>query len=388
MKENHLLVIDDDIDVLHALKRLFINESYGIITVADMDEALEILGNEKIKVLICDQRMPNISGIEFFRKIKKSYPDIKRILITGYSDLTATQEAINIGEVYRYIHKPWDPVELKVSVYQAIQHYDLEKERQNLQKTTEEKNKELEILNKTLKAMYEVQKEFSTTVYQELRRPLATIKITMDEITALPAENLDEKQTNAINKVKQNADELNGLVNDILDVSNLEVEQLGLELKYHDITQVIQRILDETKDNRNDSLDIHFNRDDSELPQIPIDAEKINRVLLHLISNAAKFSGKKEGIEIFCHGHQDANYIEVGVQDKGEGIEEERVPLLFQKIHGAQNNGKNKGHWIGSSLSTCKEILKQHGGKIWVESEKGKGSCFRFILPVHERRKD
>jgi len=179
-KENNVLFLDDEESILNSLKRLFINESYGVITTTNYKEALEIIGKENIKVVLSDHRMPEIKGTEFLHKVKDKYPHTVRILFTGFAEFSAAEDAINIGEVFRFVSKPWDTNELKMIVNQAISQFDIVKENKEYFEMTRAKNEELEILNKKLKNMYEIQKEFTSTVSHELRTPLASMKSTVD----------------------------------------------------------------------------------------------------------------------------------------------------------------------------------------------------------------
>ena len=179
-REINVLVLDDEQNILESLQRLFFKEDFGIFTTTNYREALDVLGKEKIKLVLSDQRMAEITGVEFLKQVKAKYPDIIRVLITGHADIQAAEDAINVGEVYRFINKPWNSEELKGGVRQAINHYDLVIENRNLFEATKAKNEELEILNRKLKNMYEVQKEFTSTVSHELRTPLASIKSTIN----------------------------------------------------------------------------------------------------------------------------------------------------------------------------------------------------------------
>src|SRR5271155_2657101 len=108
MKEINVLFLDDEQKVLSSITRMFANEPYGVAVTANSSEALEIIAREKIKVVLSDQRMPDISGVEFLHNVKTQYPDIVRILFTAYADLPTAEQAINISEVYRFINKPWN----------------------------------------------------------------------------------------------------------------------------------------------------------------------------------------------------------------------------------------------------------------------------------------
>jgi DNA-binding NtrC family response regulator len=107
MKEINVLFLDDEEKVLNSVNRIFMNESYGVAVAGNYVEAMAIIAREKIKVVLSDQRMPDIPGVEFLRRVRVQYPHIVRILFTAYADLTAAEQAINVSEVFRFINKPW-----------------------------------------------------------------------------------------------------------------------------------------------------------------------------------------------------------------------------------------------------------------------------------------
>src|SRR6266436_4126313 len=107
MEEISVLFLDDEQNILNSLKRLLMNEPLNIFTTTDHKEALVTIAKENIKVVFSDERMPNIHGVEFLKMVKEQYPDIVRILFTGYADIAAAEEAINLSEVYRFVNKPW-----------------------------------------------------------------------------------------------------------------------------------------------------------------------------------------------------------------------------------------------------------------------------------------
>ena len=132
MKEISVLFLDDEQNVLNSIARLFADEPYGVAVAGNSEEAMDIMAREKIKVVLSDQRMPDISGVEFLRRIKVQYPEVVRILFTAYADLSAAEQAINISEVYRFINKPWHPEELKSAVSGAIHYFDIVMENRRL----------------------------------------------------------------------------------------------------------------------------------------------------------------------------------------------------------------------------------------------------------------
>ena len=118
-----LLLVDDEENVLHSLKRLLHQEGYNILTASNGIEGLKKLDAEPVSLVISDQRMPQMSGADFLRQVKEKSPETIRILLTGYADIKAAIGAINQGEVYRFITKPWDEGEIKEVIRQALDKY-------------------------------------------------------------------------------------------------------------------------------------------------------------------------------------------------------------------------------------------------------------------------
>jgi DNA-binding NtrC family response regulator len=123
---HYILLVDDEQNILNTLTRLLRADDREIITAGDTREGLEKLkSNNGADVVISDNKLPNISGLDFLVKVKQLYPDTVRILITGYPDLESAIKAINNGQVYRFITKPWENEELKLIVRQALDYYDV-----------------------------------------------------------------------------------------------------------------------------------------------------------------------------------------------------------------------------------------------------------------------
>lgn len=142
-----LLFVDDEPSILSSLKRLFRPHGYRIHTAESGEEALEILEREAVDLVISDMRMPEMDGAAFLEKVRQKWPRVVRILLTGYADIESTINAINRGEIYRYIHKPWDDNEIVLTVRQAIDLKHLEQENLRLAEELKVRNEELQALN-------------------------------------------------------------------------------------------------------------------------------------------------------------------------------------------------------------------------------------------------
>lgn len=117
-----LLLVDDEENILAALRRLLRKDNYRILTVASGQAGLEVLATEKVDVIISDQRMPHMVGTTFLRKARDLSPDSVRMILSGYTDLESVTSAINEGAVYKFLTKPWDDEILRLSIREALRH--------------------------------------------------------------------------------------------------------------------------------------------------------------------------------------------------------------------------------------------------------------------------
>lgn len=147
-----LLFVDDEANILSSLKRLFRPLGYRIFTAGGGAEGLEIMEQNHVDLVISDMRMPEMNGAQFLEKIRAKWPDAMRILLTGYADVTSTIEAINKGEIYRYVSKPWDDNDVVLVVHHALELRNLSMEKKRLEALTLRQNEELKDLNANLEA--------------------------------------------------------------------------------------------------------------------------------------------------------------------------------------------------------------------------------------------
>lgn len=142
----HILYIDDEIHNLNAFKASF-RRLYTVFTAESAEEARKILAEQdEMHIIISDQRMPKMTGIEFFESILEDHPEPIRILLTGYADINAVIDAINKGQVYKYFSKPWNEEELKHNIEKAYEVYSLRKENKELTAKLLDVNEKLEFL--------------------------------------------------------------------------------------------------------------------------------------------------------------------------------------------------------------------------------------------------
>ncbi len=130
--EVKILCVDDEPNILSALRRTLTSFGYNVIAANSGQEGLKLLQKEPVQLVISDMRMPGMDGVSFLEYVSVRWPDTVRVLLTGYSSLESTIDAVNRGHVYCYIAKPWDDDDLKVTVSQALHHYDVVMENKRL----------------------------------------------------------------------------------------------------------------------------------------------------------------------------------------------------------------------------------------------------------------
>lgn len=230
------------------------------------------------------------------------------------------------------------------------------------------------------KRISEMKENFMNTVSHELRTPLGAIKEGVSIVSDGAIGEINQKQKDILGIAKRNVDRLSRLINQVLDFQKLETR--GMEFRFGD-----NDIADIIKDVHVSMLSLAAKKRlefvlklEEKLPRLKIDKDRIIEVLTNLVDNAIKYTDKGS-ISISC-SYGD-NFVQVSVTDTGKGIKEEDKDKIFQKF--VQIERRPGGTGLG--LVICKEIVEAHKGKIWVESEYGKGSVFSFILPITERRR-
>ena len=142
-----ILCVDDEQSILNALKRLLRKEGYQLLFANSGKEGLEILKANEVHLVISDQRMPEMSGTEFLEIVKEKYPDVLRIILTGYSDIDSITESINKGNIYKFFFKPWNDIRLKSEIRQITEQIQLIQANKRLDETVVQQNKELNEMN-------------------------------------------------------------------------------------------------------------------------------------------------------------------------------------------------------------------------------------------------
>ncbi|TBR17125.1 response regulator [bacterium] len=163
MAKHTILIVDDEVNILNSLGRLLRAEDYDVVTAENVAQGIEKLKEKSgVDLVISDNKMPDGTGVEFFIKVRQLYPDTIRILITGYPDLESAISAINKGQVYRFVTKPWNNEELKLIVKQALDYYDVIRDNRSLLTIAKQQS---DMINAMQTKVPEIKKDFDKGVY-------------------------------------------------------------------------------------------------------------------------------------------------------------------------------------------------------------------------------
>jgi PAS domain S-box-containing protein len=225
--------------------------------------------------------------------------------------------------------------------------------------------------------MEKMKSEFISIVSHELRTPLTSIRSSLGLLTTSGIRNNPEKMQRILDIAASNAERLTRLLNDILDLERLETNKFVLNKKSCDAMTLIHQAVDSIQTlakEENISLQILGNS-----VQLWIDEDRILQTLVNLISNAFKFSPPHTTIKITVEETPDSHLFKI--QDQGRGIPSDKIETIFGKFQQVDASDSREKGGTGLGLAICDTIIKQHGGKIWVESVVGEGSTFYFSIP-------
>lgn len=152
MQAHTVLFVDDEPNILRAIQRILRNENMTVLTATSAEEALNLLSHTEVHAVISDQDMPGANGVELLSRVRDHHPAIIRMMLTGFTAMDVAVDAINRGEIFRLITKPWNDEELKTILRQAYDHYDLKQEIRRLNQVTRSQNFSLQDMNKSLEA--------------------------------------------------------------------------------------------------------------------------------------------------------------------------------------------------------------------------------------------
>jgi signal transduction histidine kinase len=375
-----LLVVDDEPEVLHSVHDLF-RLDYRVLTCERGGEALKVLESpEEIHVVMSDQRMPGMTGVEVLRHARRLRPEATRLMFTAYADIKAVVDAINQGSVFRYISKPWDPEELQCVVRQAVEQHDLIAEKTRLMNELRESNRRLVEANRLKAAFIEV-------ASHELNTPVAVVlgmaqlwKLTQGETASLSERHWVDRIYSAGKRLAATVERMLKLIRTD-DLSRpLDLQRTALDPLVRDVVAEMAPFLRA----RRQQIDLDL---DPRLGEAEIDPAKIGDVITNLLINAIKFTPDGGTIRLAA-APDGLDRVRFVVTDQGMGIDPSIRPYVFEPfftgfdtLHHSSGDFEFGKRGIGLGLCLVKRFVELHGGRVEVLSTPGVGSTFVVEIP-------
>ncbi len=380
-----ILVVDDEPDVVKSVKDL-LRLDYRVLGATSAAEGIKILQNDEVHIVMTDQRMPETTGVEFLSKVRGDHPEAIRLLFTGYADIKAVIDAINQGNVYRYIAKPWDPDELQTVIREATQRYDLMVERKKLLTILQDQNAELERTNAELKRANELKYAFIQVASHELRTPL-TILIGLTRLASTTTKDVGDPLRDWLGRIDSAAKRLQHLVDQLITILMAGRFDNTVERAAVDLKGLLNQAADDVRpfvQLRGQSLAVDLAPD---LDSMEVDADKIRDCANHLLLNAIKFTPDGGRIDMSA-GRTDGGGVRIRIADTGCGIDDVCQARLFEPFftgfdvsHHSSGTFEHGRKGLGLGLSVVKAFVEMHGGRIDVRSEPEQGTSFTIELP-------
>ncbi len=370
MRKFNLLYVDDEQSNLRIFKDTY-RRNFNIFLASSAKEGIKIMENNHIDLILSDQRMPEMTGVDLLKYSFQKFPKVNRILITGYSDIDAVEDAINKARVFQYVQKPWDEGALLDIISDALRVYELEEE-------NERQKQELELAKKKAEESDRLKTEFIYNMSHEIRTPMNGI-IGFSSLLEKPEICESEKQK-FIQIIKKSSTKLLQIIDNILAISELVTKQVKVENDSVHLNELCSELF--VKFNslaQNKNIQFSYKNEFSDHQDIILtDKAKLNTILKNLLDNAFKFT--TEGNITFGYKQFDSQLV-IFIKDTGIGIKKENLENIFQRFSQEEKEISNKADGLGLGLSIAQENANLINARILVESEKGKGSTFRLVLP-------
>ncbi len=373
-----ILAVDDDGGNLVILDAL-LSDSYSVTTTVSPREALALIEREEFDMVISDQRMPEITGVELLKLVRERYPFTVRIIISAYSDARAILQAINEGEVYRFILKPWEPEDVLGVVRQGLEYrlsmLTIRKLGEELHRRNERLTAALDELRKTQEKLLESAKlatvgQLTASIVRELKNHVSGVKMLAEMARSM------EVPPSMAEYIRVGADSAQSLFDLVGGIGSFaENGEWRLKRVRASLNLVVEEAVRVARlDGRSRALALEC-RLASELPVAPLDVEKMRQVVVNLILNAFDATPPGGRIEISTY-RSAGNRVGVRVQDSGRGIPAELLDRVGDPFVSTREDS------LGLGLAVCRNVAEAHGGTIEIQSAPGKGTQVSVELPV------
>jgi len=371
MDKLNVLVVDDEPGIRSGVSRIlnnfsvsypFMDSDYGfnVVETSTGEEAVEIIENQDIEIVLLDNKLPGIQGTDVLEYINKYKPEILVMMITSYASLELAVKATNQG-AYDFIPKPFTPQELKSALENVSKHIFL-------RGMTRKLNKEGK----------EIRYQFLSVLSHELKAPLNAIegylKIMQERQAGDKMDDYDQMLDRSLHRING----MRNLIMDLLDLTKIKLEKKTDKFQQVKVSEIAQNAV-EAINPYAIQKDVQIFLHDKDI-EINIDPGDLEIIFNNLISNAVKYNKNNGRVDVFIDKKD--NLLIIKIKDTGIGLSEDEIKNLFEEFFRVKNEQTKHITGSGLGLPIVRKVLDIYHGDIHVESKVNEGSTFSVTLPV------
>ncbi|MGH0029259.1 MAG: ATP-binding protein [Myxococcota bacterium] len=375
-----ILAVDDEVRGMELLQRAL--RRIGTVDGATSgQQAWEMFQETDYQLVLSDQRMPGMKGVELLTRIAEASPYCGRMLVTGYADLDSTIDAINSGRVHAYVAKPCDPRDLRARVQGVLDRVLLAGENARLLSLLQDRNAELE---RALQELREAQARVVcaeqlaavgrtvSMIVHDLRGPVAVLRSSGGVLAGQAAELPPEEIQDLAREILEEAEELERMCAHLRETGPSGDRGDRQPGNAGDVASAAASVVAEAAAHQAVRVELDLRDDDAELD---LDRAALRRALVNLLYNSIE--AMPDGGELRVETRVEDGCVRVSVLDSGPGVPEAIRQRLFEPFF---TQGKPKGTGLG--LAVVAQVAEQHGGRVEVGKAEGGGAAFHLLLPL------
>ncbi len=360
-EQETILIVDDEQSIRRLLSRKLSSDGFSCQEASDADQAIELINKGSVELVLLDINMPGKSGVELLSEIEAHHPDIAVIMVTGVTDISTAVNCIRAG-AYSYLTKPFSLDEVSLNVERALEQRKLAAERNRLEHEAREINRLATI------------GEMAAGIAHEVNNPLAAI---MNYADLVLESSIPEDVVELVDIIKRDVQRAAAILDKLLTFARQRLPK-RVNVDINGLLETTLSLLAHKLEKHHIEISTML---DPNLPWTVADASQLQQVFLNIVSNAEtemKLAGK--GNMLLVKTEALDNNIRISFTDNGPGIAKENLTRIFDPFFTTRDVGQG----VGLGLSVCHGIITEHGGKIYADSEVGKGATFIVELPIKE----